>query len=933
MISSNQAVRYTGKFYDRASFIHLLETALAGRSYRFARQAALSWLAVYPGDLGMNLLLAKSLLGDGKQQQALTILEKLCRLDPEYAAAWAALAQAEQKCQTGDPAAAWGCAQALGESAPALGAAPEWGKQLQKALELLGLGQVDQADALIHQAVVAAPDSTLAAAVHLQLTAAQGDVDSLHQLAELYHDRWPECLQFALRLAETHMQLKDDTEAVRLLHHCVSNDATGQVPERLWGKDHRFRALWPDNLEIEFDQPIPAEVALLLGWNRLPAAPVATTEAPEAAPEAGAERIPETAVGETAPAAEAPGVEQAATEPVTLEAIGLPVVESPSKPVAPVAPTQPEPGLEVDAASPAVAHRVSRRRKSQKKDESLQPVSKEFERLAKKMKQPAIARTDSRFPMYVIFTSHAGLLKQYGNQTAVAIESEMKALAEIVKRRPGWGSLAFIPDEFDNANKLGVSPVSSVDPWKLKLSLADLDNQLAGKGAMIGAVLIVGGPDVVPFHHLPNPTDDDDSTVYSDNPYATLDSNYFVPEWPVGRLPGESGPDAGLLLEQLRGMKIYHSQFRKAESWWEQVFFFLNLFRKRNATAKKRTAKNGANSFGYSAAVWRNSSLEVYKPIGDAQRMFISPPTQSGGFDGKKITDAFAGYYNLHGVPDGADWFGQRDLSDSGAGPDYPVALSPKDLVKNGRAPGVVFSEACYGGYILNKTQEQAIALRFLEIGSQAFVGSTCVAYGSVDTPLIGADLLGYLFWKNLREGLTAGEALMAAKVQLSSEMLKRQGFLDGEDQKTLLSFVLYGDPLVRVQANGPKSKGVVRFLSHPGVKTICDRQDGEGAELVLPGEVLREVKRAVENYLPGLEEAEVIVSQEHTVCNGQHHHCPTSELATKNSKTSGVEDAHAGRMVVTISKQVRQHEHVHHHYARATLDAKGNMVKLAISR
>jgi hypothetical protein len=59
--------------------------------------------------------------------------------------------------------------------------------------------------------------------------------------------------------------------------------------------------------------------------------------------------------------------------------------------------------------------------------------------------------------------------------------------------------------------------VDEIDPWKLKLALADLDQALSKKGAMIGALLIVGGPDVVPFHKLPNPTDDMDREVYSDN--------------------------------------------------------------------------------------------------------------------------------------------------------------------------------------------------------------------------------------------------------------------------------------------------------------------------------------------------------------------------------------------------------------------------------
>ena len=62
--------------------------------------------------------------------------------------------------------------------------------------------------------------------------------------------------------------------------------------------------------------------------------------------------------------------------------------------------------------------------------------------------------------------------------------------------------------------------------------------------------MIIGGDEIVPFHSLPNPTDDSDREVLSDNPYASTDTNYFIPEWPVGRLPGEKGMDAGLLLEQ-----------------------------------------------------------------------------------------------------------------------------------------------------------------------------------------------------------------------------------------------------------------------------------------------------------------------------------------------------------------------------------------------
>ena len=124
-------------------------------------------------------------------------------------------------------------------------------------------------------------------------------------------------------------------------------------------------------------------------------------------------------------------------------------------------------------------------------------------------------------------------------------------------------------------------------------------------------------------------------------------------------------------------------------------------------------------------------------------------------------------YLNLHGLADGPDWYGQRDVNDATGGPDYPVALSPKDIAHNGLAPRIVFSEACYGTLIDNRVEEQSIALKFMSAGSLAMVGSTCVSYGSVTTPLIGADLLGYHFWKNIKDGKNAGEAFQQAKIGL----------------------------------------------------------------------------------------------------------------------------------------------------------------------
>jgi hypothetical protein len=88
-------------------------------------------------------------------------------------------------------------------------------------------------------------------------------------LAQIYQERWPDCLPVNLLLAEAHLELANEPEAVRLLHLGVSNDSAGQVARRLWGENHSYRSLWPDDMVILFNQPVPAAVAAKLGWNQL----------------------------------------------------------------------------------------------------------------------------------------------------------------------------------------------------------------------------------------------------------------------------------------------------------------------------------------------------------------------------------------------------------------------------------------------------------------------------------------------------------------------------------------------------------------------------------------------------------------------------------------------------------------------------------------
>ncbi len=613
--------------------------------------------------------------------------------------------------------------------------------------------------------------------------------------------------------------------------------------------------------------------------------------------------------------------------------------------------------------------------------EDLLLMANELERLAKKLRMPGLTRQDGRFPVYVIFSVRSQLQAAYGEAVTEFILTEMERLAAAVSKSRRWGAQVFLADDPGKYGHKDIAPAPKADAWDLKLAIRDLDASMAKRGEMIGALLIVGGPDVVPFHLLPNPVDDQDEAVPSDNPYATRDENYFIPEWPVGRLPGGAGGDASLLLAALRRMCAYHARQNKRRPWYTTWPGWLFGWMRPRKNQRK-------TSFGYTAAVWRGAAENVYRVIGEPRRINVSPPL---GLDGAQAQELPAGgrngqvpiprgrlaYFNLHGLVNAPEWYGQRDPLDPSDGPDYPVALRPQDIQgsgRNGRAvPRVVFSEACYGAHIQGRGVDQAIALKFLEAGSLAVAGSTVMAYGSIDTPLVAADLLGHSFWKNFLGGMPCGEALSQAKIHLAEVMHKRQGYLDGEDQKSLISFVLYGDPLATSEPVGMLPKTVRHTVDAlDEVKIICDKAEEDSAAQEIPAEVMVSVKQVVAQYLPGMANARVQYAMEKAVCTGVGHACPTSELGLEEASgvpgvpqgqntAAGLPGALAGqdeaqgkpgaadgqaksalnqaeeetpsRRLVILSKTIHNSHGPHAQYARLTLDEDSKLVKLVVSR
>ncbi|MCX8023609.1 MAG: hypothetical protein N3A60_00230 [Thermanaerothrix sp.] len=317
--------------------------------------------------------------------------------------------------------------------------------------------------------------------------------------------------------------------------------------------------------------------------------------------------------------------------------------------------------------------------------------------------------------------------------------------------------------------------------------------------------------------------------------------------------------------------------------------------------------------------------MAAFRPVGRRKIFWVSPPYQRERVDQKTLTRAVLGYYNLHGLMDGAEWYGQKDPHDPVPGPDYPIALTPADLVKNGKAPRIVFTEACYGGYVLGKNEQDSIALRFLEIGTLALVGSTSISYGAVQSPLVGADLLGYYFWNGLRAGYSAGEALTMAKIALVREMTRRQGFLDGEDQKTLISFTLYGDPLIYGSDLLKTPKRLIHYPQRPKVTVMSDQPDGKALSETVNADLVAEAKKILEPYLPGLGQAEWRVNFSRPLESESDGH-----FGLSGSK-SAFKDI-SGAVVLVFRNSLTAGGKTHHHFARVSVK-EGKIMKVSVSR
>ena len=871
---------------NRRALIRLINASFHAERPDYARSLARGWLEKWPNDIRVQFALGRAYDAEGRADAGLGILTELISLDPEHAPAQILTRELAASKGLDELADLAGAVATILEGKTA--SSEPWTHQLIAGRQALQTGDCEAAREAAEQAILNDRPTPLPSLLLLQAHWVAKEFELAQPLAQAFAERWPKCIAFTLALADCLLNNDDAAAAVHWLHTTAALDPASEVVRRYWGRDHQFAHIWPASPFMEATGPVPIEVAALLGANQL--GPALNVN-----------------VGN-------PNKKINSRTPKKQRKQSRPMPQSKSR-------------KKVQVKGP-----------KQSQPETLKDIEEEIERgftdldsqeLPTRLNFRRKPNTrHHRRPVHIILTSKKNLTAKYGPEVYDRLADTFDELLRTTRQYTRRRTLLLLSDDPDSLKELGLEPVDQNNPWQVKLLLHDLNHRLARRGQTIGSLFIIGGDDIVPFHRLPNPTDDIDDDVPSDNPYGALDENYFVPDWPVGRLATPCSPESALLETVLRNAINAHRRPPK------RLRFPFNLIRL--IFPDWQPGANPRNSFGYSADVWEKASRLVYDPIGFKDDLATSPPSISKELPQRAFAPLDLSYFNLHGLEDTPEWYGQR-VGFEGNETLYPMALRPADIPTNGRAPQVVLSEACYGANILNKqSSAEAICLRFLEAGSLAVVGSTRLSYGSVARPLIAADLLGHYFWEALLTGLPTGEALRIAKLEFAQEMHERQGFLDGEDQKTLISFMLYGDPLITapgvlppVQKKSKSSNSVPKRLSKSIARPICTI--GELVPTPVGDErnadTLARVKSLASRYLPDVDSWNVQIHAAHLACEHNDHECFASHSSSK-----GI-GADPKQLVYTVGTSQSLNGHISHHFARITVNQRGSIIKMAVTR
>ena len=422
---------------------------------------------------------------------------------------------------------------------------------------------------------------------------------------------------------------------------------------------------------------------------------------------------------------------------------------------------------------------------------------------------PSIPRKDQSIKLSVTVKSR--LEAKYDPADLQKINDAVKRWIEADDKR-GVHTVHVHVDDTTEMNAQGVAPVSGeATPEKIKQAIDDLWTKLTPTPDYL---VLFGGDDIVPMFPVPNPSgweeSDTDETVPSDNPYATHlpffpsdPKSYVIPERAIGRIP-DMVSDPGDA-NQKGDPAWFVAYLKTATNWNPQPDSFYKL------PYAICTAEAGDAATEFIQKTFTDSGLRPVEcpPYSDSD---VSNP------DRQRLS---AGLHMIkcHGNKEDATFWGFSQ-EDQRAKKDPFPALTSATLRALPKPPAVIASMCCFGAQIFSPYNPKArsrgewpMASTYLRQGALGFVGSTMMAW--VGRSHMGpADWIVQGYLKNVLAGDSLGCAFLACKQDYQSHYSLKDDILASDEQKTLIEYVLLGDPSIHPVSSSQSAPGRLAVLS-----------------------------------------------------------------------------------------------------------------------
>ncbi len=389
-------------------------------------------------------------------------------------------------------------------------------------------------------------------------------------------------------------------------------------------------------------------------------------------------------------------------------------------------------------------------------------------------------------------TSSNALAKKYDAAALKKIDAAIKAWVAADSKR-GIRNLYVPLDDAAAMKKVGAKALSGkVTATKAKQAIDELVARLAPD-----YIVLLGADDVLPMFEVANPSfdpqGDTDPKVPTDNPYAcskrftSKRSSYLIPDRVVGRIPDLKGSsDPSWLVDCLAA-----------------------------ATAQKpQPASAYAKSLLVCCDTWKKSGADCVKFVArKVEDLMICPPT---GFKASKMKSRHGFLLQMikcHGAELDSSFYGQKGSS-------YPQVLTSPSLLGRTKKGTVVGAMCCFGASVFDPADPAAVSPAenpipsvYLKQGAYGFLGSTTTAWVGLED-MQCADWVVSSFLKGVLAGASCGRATLEAKQDFVRWSQQVGDELDSAEEKTLIQFVLLGDPSLHVVASSETATGAKKALA-----------------------------------------------------------------------------------------------------------------------